>query len=257
MNIVKHIMMKLTLLGTGTACLNKRSQESGYLLEIDDKKLLFDSGAGIAYRLLDVGVLVKDIDHFFYSHLHNDHINDLPTMIWTSNCRPGRIKPMKIYGPEGIREFVDNMMKFFLRKDYPELPFKIIVEEIEGNSIVLDDVKITTHRLEHAENIGYRVEYDGNVIVYTGDTGYCDGIKKLIKDADIVIMECGTIDENPDKVTHMTPSKVSESVKGSNVKILILVHRYPELDGVDIKSIVEKDFHGEVILGEDLMQFEL
>ena len=69
--------MKLTILGSGTATPLLYRNCAGYLLEVEDKKLLFDSGTGTIRRLLEIKTDLFDIEHIFYSHLHNDHINDL------------------------------------------------------------------------------------------------------------------------------------------------------------------------------------
>ena len=45
--------------------------------------------------------------------------------------------------------------------------------------------------------------------------------------------------------------------KKANVKKLILVHSYPELDNVDIVAECKKGFDGEVLAGKDLMEIEI
>ena len=100
--------MKITVLGCGTAALDERKHESAYLLEHNSKCYLFDSGAGTVYQLLKRGVNVIEIDSIFYTHFHNDHINDLPAIMWSNNTHAlPRTKTLNIYGPNGLKEYID------------------------------------------------------------------------------------------------------------------------------------------------------
>ena len=96
--------MKLTVLGSGTAAPRLDRNTPSYLLEIGNKKLLFDSGPGTIRQLLKLKVNLLDIDHIFYSHLHNDHISDLVAIIWADNYGIFRKKPLNIYGPKGFKK---------------------------------------------------------------------------------------------------------------------------------------------------------
>ena len=73
--------MKLTILGSGTATPLLDRSCAGYIIEADGRKLLFDSGAGTIRRLLELGYDIFDIEDIFYTHLHNDHINELGAII--------------------------------------------------------------------------------------------------------------------------------------------------------------------------------
>ena len=73
--------MKLTVLGSGTAVPRLNRNMSGYLLEVDNKKILFDSGPGIIKQLLKLKVKIPSIHNIFYTHFHLDHITDLPGIL--------------------------------------------------------------------------------------------------------------------------------------------------------------------------------
>jgi ribonuclease Z len=79
--------MRVTLLGTGTPFPNAERFGSAILVEVADKKLLFDCGRGVVIRLTQVrhgesvpgrtGVSPKDIDGLFLTHF-------TPTMLLES-----------------------------------------------------------------------------------------------------------------------------------------------------------------------------
>src|SRR3990167_2364913 len=91
--------MKLTILGSGTAAPRLKRNMSGYLLEAGGKKILFDSGAGTIRRLLELKVDLADIDFIFYTHLHNDHINDLGAIICANNYGFGMMHALNLFRP--------------------------------------------------------------------------------------------------------------------------------------------------------------
>ena len=244
--------MKLTILGCGTCAIDLEHKQSGYLLEADDKKYLFDSGPGVMYRLLEIGVFPFDFDHMFYTHTHNDHINDLPAIIWSNQYKHKRKKPMHVYGPTGFKEYMETLVEKIMGKDF--LKFPIEVSEVTNKTFAVDNLKITTKELDHYNNIAYRVEHNGKVIVYTGDTEYTDSLMEICKGADLVIMECGQPDTDSE-IVHMTPSKCAKVASQANIKKMVLVHLYPQLSPSTALSEARKGFEGEVVVGQDLMEF--
>src|SRR3989338_4509274 len=126
--------MKLTILGSGTAAPMLDRNNAGYLLEIDNEKLLFDSGAGTIRRLLELKVDLFDIDNIFYTHLHNDHINDLGAIIWSNNYGMKRKKPLNIYGPKEFKKYFKMLMDRILKPT--KLNYGINVKEMWNGSII-------------------------------------------------------------------------------------------------------------------------
>lgn len=257
--------MKITILGSGNASINEDRHESSYLLEHNGRYYLFDSGAGTLYQLLKKGFDTTEIDNIFYTHFHNDHINDLPAIIWSNNYHHNpKTNTLNIYGPKRIRDYVNmlikNILAFNTKQENSDdaikkFRYSINVNEITNKEFELDGLKIKTQELKHFKNIAYRIEHNNKVFVYTGDTGYCDELIEICKNADICIMECGVlIDENN---LHMTPELCAKAAKHSKIKKLVLTHRYPELDNVDVIKIVKKEFDGEVVLAEDFLEFTL
>ncbi len=126
--------MKLTILGSGTAAPRLKRNMSGYLLEAGSKKILFDSGAGTIRQLLKLKVNLLGIDNIFYTHLHNDHINDLGAIIWSNNYGMARKKPLNIYGPRGFRGYFKIFMEKILKPK--KLKYKINVKEMLDGTII-------------------------------------------------------------------------------------------------------------------------
>lgn len=265
--------MKLTVLGSGTAAPRINRNMSGYLLEINDKKILFDSGPGTIRQLLKLKVNLLDIDDVFYTHLHNDHINDLGAIIWSNNYGTYRKKELNIYGPKGFKEYFKILMEKILNPT--KLIYKINVNEMKNSTIInipinkinnkkysminnsnktidnKNNILIKSIKSKHTKNsVSYRIEHNNKSIVYSGDTGYSNEIIKISKNADLLILECSFPTK---KECHLTPQLCGKIGAKANAKKLVLTHFYPECDKIDVKKQCSKEYKGKIILAKDLI----
>jgi len=248
--------MKLTILGSGTAVPRLNRNMSGYLLESENQKILFDSGPGTIRQLLKLKINLLDINHIFYTHFHNDHINDLPAIIWCNNYGTLRKKPLSLYGPKGFIKYFNILMKQILKP--PTLNYKIEVKEMTKQSInSINNILIKSIKSKHTENsISYRIEHKNKSIVYSGDSDYSNNIIEISKNADLLILECSFPDNNKAK-GHLIPSLCGKIATKAHVKKLVLTHFYPECELVDIKKQCSKEYSGNIFLAKDFMRFEL
>jgi ribonuclease BN (tRNA processing enzyme) len=93
--------------------------------------------------------------------------------------------------------------------------------------------------------------------VITGDSDYDDKLVDLARDADIIIADCSYPDSM--KVSgHMIPKECGLLAKNAGVKKLVLSHIYSD-PSPDEERIAESRavFDGEVVLAEDLMEFDI
>src|SRR3989344_5693680 len=189
--------MRLTILGSGTAAPLLERSNSAYLLEAGGKKILFDSGAGTIRRLLELKVDLADIDFIFYTHLHNDHINDLGAIIWANNYGLGRKHALNLFGPVGFDEYYRDLLDKLLKPH--KLYFRAKVTEMSSSELKVGNIFIKTFETRHSSttrSIIYRIKQDNKVIVYTGDTEYCDEAVSASQNADLLLTECSTSDKN-------------------------------------------------------------
>ena len=249
--------MKLAILGSGTAAPLLDRNCAGYIIEAGGEKLLFDSGAGTIRRLLELRYDLFEIGDIFYTHLHNDHINDLGAVIWSSNYGGIRKKPLNLYGPQGFKEYFDILLKRLLKPT--KINFKINVRELKKSIIKIKNITISTNEIKHSsttKSIAYRVEHKNKVVVYTGDTEYCNEAIEIAENADALLIECSFPDSKKVK-EHLTPSLAGRIAAKAAVKTLILTHFYPEVLKTNIKKQCEKVFSGKIILAKDKMRINI
>jgi ribonuclease Z len=92
--------MKVTLLGTGTPILNIHRFGMSTLVEAGGQQLSFGAGRGVAMRLQQAKVLLRDITALFITHLHSDHLTRLPDLYATAPLAIGgrRAIPLDVWG---------------------------------------------------------------------------------------------------------------------------------------------------------------
>ncbi|MCF7832303.1 MAG: ribonuclease Z [Candidatus Marinimicrobia bacterium] len=98
------------------------------------------------------------------------------------------------------------------------------------------------------------------IFAFVLDTGICDNISKLIRDADLVLMEATYLESETSlakEFMHMTAERAAEYAKENNVKKLVLTHfseRYKDLNLY--QKAVEKTYKNTHISNDlDVIEF--
>jgi len=227
-------------------------------MELGNKKAVFDSGPGTLRNLLRLDATCLNLDFLFYTHLHLDHDSELAAILFAAKIPPEvRKKTLVVYGPTGLEDYYKKVRDLYKDTIYTDA-YKLVLEEIENKVIDIDGFQISTKTLEHHDGgMGYRIiTPGGNVVVYSGDTDYCNEIIELAKDADLLMLDCSF----PDTIKmkgHLSPTTAGKAAQKANVKKLVFLHMYPICDQHDLLTPCRKEFKGEVLVGEDSMRFEL
>jgi ribonuclease BN (tRNA processing enzyme) len=250
--------MELIILGSGTGIPRLERAYPGHVLRLGGRTLLLDSGPGTVRRALNVGVDYRDIDGIFYTHLHADHAVDLVPFLFATKHTPGfvRHQPLLLIGPPGFRKFYQTYTDLF-GTGITDVEYEINIREVRDESWEWEGIRIRTRPTRHTANSnGYRFEWQGKVLVYTGDTAVCDEVIDLAQNADLLLTECSFPDDY-EVFGHLTPTGAGRMAAAARVKTLVLVHLYPPTDEIDVPALCRKEFDGKVIVGQDLMRLEL
>ncbi len=95
------------------------------LLLWDDQPYLIDCGEGAQIRLQEYYTKIQRIHYIFISHLHGDHIYGLPGLL-SSYTLGRRTASLSIYGPQGLRQWIESTLAF----DLVHLGFELSIIEI-------------------------------------------------------------------------------------------------------------------------------
>ena len=101
--------MQIIFLGTSCAVPTKDRNHNTFLLAYRDEGILFDCGENSQRQLRIAGIKPTKITRILISHLHGDHIFGLPGIIYTLGLSEYN-KKLIIYGPKGIKKFVNLMI---------------------------------------------------------------------------------------------------------------------------------------------------
>ena len=202
--------LRITVLGSGDPWI-RRSQASGSLLvEVGNEQrdfFFFDLGSGAIANFNALGLPLESTTKVFLSHLHADHIGDLPGFLG-SLAKSGRVDPVEIWGGGsedpalGLAAFVEHMGKAMawdiasVRGVRPSTGWDMIAHEIhydrpdtiyERNGVTITSIP-AIHGLSGA--VGYTIAYAGRKVVFSGDTRPCRHVVEAAQGADLLIHEC-------------------------------------------------------------------
>lgn len=241
-------VMKIHILGTGTAIPRIERNSSAYLITAKGLKILVDAGPAVVRRALEKGFDVDDIDIVIITHFHVDHTADLSTFFFACNYgRVAREKPLTIIGGKGITRFYRG-----LRNVYPWIEpktYDLTVKPLVNQSQVYRGVTITTVPVRHnPESIAVRFD-ERRSVTFSGDTDFSQNLIKLADRADLFVAECAFPER---KVKgHLNLESLDRIVQKAMPKRVLLTHLYPEWD--TYKGVL----HAPYLLAEDGMEMEV
>jgi len=153
-------MPSIVFLGTSSATPTKARNVSSYALRLDDGRIiLIDCGEGTQHQFVKCADLrVGKIDAILITHNHGDHSFGLAGLL-ASMSMYGRDQPVKIYGPEGIKSYVEHSIKFSATYlTFPTEIIEIIPDKITSLGII-NELSVTAYPLKHkVPCFGYLLE---------------------------------------------------------------------------------------------------
>ena len=201
--------IRVSILGSGLPWVTKSQAAGSVLMEVGNPErdvFVFDLGAGSLANFSGLKVPVTSLKNVFLSHLHADHIADYLTLMG-SYVKAGRLDPVEVWGgasddpARGVAEFVDAIQRA-LAWDHAsmsgyvpttgaeatarEVPYDRAEEIYERNGVT-----ITSFPVIHALNgaVGFRVDYDGQSVVFSGDTRPTMTLVEAAQGCDLLIHE--------------------------------------------------------------------
>ncbi len=221
--------MRLTIIGCSGSFAGPESPASCYLVRAEHEgrtwNVALDMGAG-ALGSLQRHIDPRDLDALVLSHLHPDHCIDLCGLYVVQRYHPdGPSDPLPVYGPTGTGKRMseayglDDPHAMDSEFDYRDL--------VHGRPVVIGPFTITPYAVNHPiEAYGMRVEADGAVLAYTGDTDTCDALTPLMRGASLVLADSAFI-EGRDTATgiHMNGASCARAARAAGgVGRLMLTH---------------------------------
>jgi ribonuclease Z len=261
------------------------------------RAFVFDTGAGGVRKLARMGFPLGRVERVYLTHLHSDHIDGLGETMLQAWVGGSRKTPLPVSGPVGTGEVVAGFNAayridsgyrtahhgaeiadpngFGLAADEIELP-----HEPGARAVVLDDdgLVITAIAVDHTPvepAFGYRIDYRGRSVAFSGDTVYDEGFVAAARGVDVLFHEA----LQPAMVTamgeaaaargqahlakifgdildyHATPEDAARAGAESGAREVILYHIVPPLPVRLLHSAflgdAEDFFDGPIEIAED------
>jgi ribonuclease BN (tRNA processing enzyme) len=189
---------------------------------------LIDCGASSLVSMNKLAINRTDIDTIFITHFHEDHIGALPFLLLESNYVLKRQRPLTIVGPPSLKSRFPEIMKVaFPGSEALELSFPLTLRELDvGKRNEFGPIRLIPHHVVHDDRagpcLGFRIEAEGKVLAFSGDTQWTESLIDIGRDADLFICEAYTRDK---PVTgHMALSLLERHLDKIRPKRLLLTH---------------------------------
>lgn len=275
----------LQILGSGGPLDAGGRASASYLLWLQSRaRLLIDVGAGAAVNFARAGADVRDLDAVLISHIHPDHVSDLPALLWSAavveRSRPllvagpagsGNVPAIdqyleRLFGPRGAYPFMNDIMKSDSAFHLRTMP--IAVSRLQAIPLTtLDGVRISAFPVKHGKTptVAYRLEGAGFTVVFAADqTGVTPGFAAFAADADVLVLHTAL---GPHAVMFASviglPRNLGKLAARAHVKSVVLSHlmgfprgdpreaSFSLHDPAALKASVESVFQGRVTLAAD------
>ncbi len=235
---------------------------AGYILDNGGELTLFDCGGGVSASFRKCGLDPMAVKQIVISHMHPDHISDLPLFIQMLYLA-GKKDSLTIYLPaeamEPVRAFWKAMYLF-----EENIPFECIFEPVKKSSVISIN-GITIHAIENThllvysdiireygfdnkmQSFSYLVNVGDKTLLYSADLGSEKDLGPFVTDVDLLVVES----------THIDVPSLLDMVADYNVKKTVLSHIAEIFDIRSTVAQAEKSGYEALVIAEDGMEIGL
>jgi len=227
--------LTLTVLGSGDSLSSGGRNQSGYLIEAGDSRLLLDAGVTTLASLKCQRIDPASLDLVVLSHLHGDHLAGLPFLYHEFQQLGSRKTPLRVAGPGGVERKVESIYRaiYPLRKGRSRR-FRIEYLSLSPGRRFHPDgpggLVIVPFRVKHQKgrlSLGYRIVWNGRSLAYSGDTGWFPGLPRCVRGADLFLCECTQVE--PESPKHLSLRELRRHRRRFDVGAILLTHLGPDL----------------------------
>jgi ribonuclease Z len=284
--------IRVTILGSGDPFVTRSQASASVLMEVGNPQrdfFFFDIGSGSLANFNGLGLPVTSTTKVFISHLHADHVGDMPTLLW-SLAKGGRRDPVEVWGPSGAHPdlgtaaYARNLeaahaWDFASLAGHPgqsgtriiptEVPHDRTAVVYERNGVQISSFPVI-HMLDGA--VGYRLDFAGRSVVFSGDTrpchpvvDACDGADLLIHEtfpsAEVFARKAGVPPSQAEAVVngvHTSPSMVGRVFELAGARMSAMWHLAVDHETVGpVFSQMRAHHDGPVVISQDLTVFNV
>ena len=158
-------------------------------------RVALDFGTSSLIALAQQGIEPNSIDAVLLTHLHGDHCGGVPFLLIDAMLAARSTRPLIVAGPHDLERRMGEIREALFPGSHvmtPKFPLRWL--ELEpGTPRDILDLVVTAQPARHTAETNptaLRVELDGKIVAYTGDTEWTDDVALVARGADLLIAEC-------------------------------------------------------------------
>jgi ribonuclease Z len=134
----------VTFLGTSDAIPTAKRNHTSVLLRYRNEDILVDCGEGTQRQFKKAGLNMGKVTRILITHFHGDHIFGLPGLLQSLAGQEHK-KTLHIYGPRGIKEFMEKLIRLFVFHH----EYRIEVYEANRKFFETKDFYLSAEKMSH------------------------------------------------------------------------------------------------------------
>jgi ribonuclease Z len=284
--------IRVTILGSGDPFVKKSQASASVLIEVGNEQrdfFFFDLGSGALANFNGLRLPVTATTKVFLTHLHADHVGDMPTLLW-SLAKGGRRDPVEVWGPAGeyrplgTRAFTQHLEAAHAwdmeslcghpgqsgaRTITSEVPYDAVATVYERNGVTISSFPVI-HILNGA--VGYRLDYAGRSVVFSGDTRASRTVVEASDGADLLIHEtfpaanvfakkAGIPEDLAEAIVngvHTSPAMAGKVFARAGARMSAMWHLAVDHETVGpVFEEMRSEYDGPVVISQDLTVFDI
>jgi ribonuclease Z len=284
--------VRVTILGSGDPFVKKSQASASVLIEVGNEQhdfFFFDLGSGALANFNGLRMPVTAATKVFLTHLHADHVGDMPTLLW-SLAKGGRRDPVEVWGPAaetrplGTRAYTQHLEAAHAwdmesLNGHPgqsgahtittEVPYDKPATVYERNGVTISSFPVI-HMMNGA--VGYRLDYGGRSVVFSGDTRPCNTLVEACDGADLLVHETFpsapvfakkasvpiAFAEAVVNGVHTSPAMAGKVFERAGARMSAMWHLAVDHESVGpVYSEMRTQHDGPVVISQDLSVFDV
>jgi ribonuclease Z len=284
--------IRVTVLGSGDPFVKKSQASASLLIEVGNDErdfYFFDLGSGALANFNGLRLPVTATTKVFLTHLHADHVGDMPTLLW-SLAKGGRRDPVEVWGPAGetrplgTRAYTQHLEAAHAwdmesLNGHPgqsgahtittEVPYDTTAAVYDRNGVTISSFPVI-HMMNGA--VGYRLDYGGRSVVFSGDTRPCHTLVDACDGADLLVHETFpsapvfakkasvplAFAEAVVNGVHTSPAMAGKVFERAGARMSAMWHLAVDHESVGpVYSEMRTEHDGPVVISQDLTVFDI
>jgi ribonuclease BN (tRNA processing enzyme) len=289
--------LELVVLGSGGPGATGRAG-AGYVLLVDGTpRILVDAGPGTFVRFGEAKLAIKDLDIVLLTHLHVDHVGELPGLIKARAVSVRSDINFRVFGPGASTSDTDDdgqpAARFPSTSHYIDLLFgkdgafsylhdfagtlnfqttDLFAGEFNGDAaprVIVDDnglmISAVAGHHRDAPSVIYRVDYKGKSVTFSGDIDAHAhaALNRIAKGSELLVFNAVVLDPpNSPQVLytlHTSPGDIGKIAGAARVTSLLLSHLSPVIDGARdaVTASIRNNYQGQLQFAVDGLRVKL